>query len=460
MLKFELGLAREIITPERGLPLAGYFNGRPNTGVADELFVRVSLFRFGKLFSGIVTFDLLFLPAELIVSIQKELRNAGFDFAEDLIFHATHTHTAPYTETSFGTAADPEYLDTVVTKAFLAISMAYADLAPAELLVASGRNSELAFNRRYFMKDGTVKTNPGKSNPDVVKPEGPIDDEITVLAAKRDGRLVSIYANIVNHTDTIGGNLVSGDWPGRMEQAIRYELGYDVNVQTLIGCAGDINHVDIHSAVEQSSYAEALRIGRAYAQTVLKLLDLAEPVDLSENGLFATTEVLSVTGRVLSSEEIRKAQDILERTRDLSTATAMTADDLAAGDGPTAKFFAEQALSFAQCEAGKKREFHLIALRIGKEIGIVTLPGEPFVEVGLGIKAQSPYQYTIVIGLAQGAAGYIPMKECFSRGGYEIQPVCNGGAQESTAAEMISIGSRMLNEITPEKIKEYLKCVH
>ena len=61
------------------------------------------------------------------------------------------------------------------------------------------------------MKDGTVLTNPGKLNPDIVRPEGVIDPEIPLMAVKQDGMMRLIVANISNHTDTIGGDLVSAD---------------------------------------------------------------------------------------------------------------------------------------------------------------------------------------------------------------------------------------------------------
>ena len=52
---FKVGIAREIITPPRGLPLVGYFNPRPNQGVLDDLQVRVLLFEQDGLIGGLVT---------------------------------------------------------------------------------------------------------------------------------------------------------------------------------------------------------------------------------------------------------------------------------------------------------------------------------------------------------------------------------------------------------------------
>ena len=49
-----IGIAEEIITPPRGVGLAGYFNKRPNIGVYDQIKVRAILFELDGVTSGIV----------------------------------------------------------------------------------------------------------------------------------------------------------------------------------------------------------------------------------------------------------------------------------------------------------------------------------------------------------------------------------------------------------------------
>ena len=268
----QAGFSREIITPGRGVPLCGYFNPRPNTGILDDLFIRAMIFENDGVTAGIVVFDLCFLSVALIKKIKAGLKAAGVKFGDNLIFSATHTHTGPYIDDFFGVEADAAYLKMLKNKAVAAVRQAYANLAPAELLTGSVKDNPLAFNRRFWMKSGKVLTNPGKLNPDIVRPEGPVDDEIGVIAVKQDGRVSAIIANIVNHTDTVSGDFVSADWPGRMERTIQNSLGYDVPVLTLIGCSGNINHLDVSNNDEFYGYAEAKRIGDAYAAIVAGLL--------------------------------------------------------------------------------------------------------------------------------------------------------------------------------------------
>lgn len=63
----------------------------------------------------------------------------------------------------------------------------------------------------------------------------------------------------------------------------------------------------------------------------------------------------------------------------------------------------------------------LQAFRMG-DTGIFAIPGEPFVEIGLALKSLPGFSLTMPVGLANGYLGYIPLRECFDRGGYEVKP--------------------------------------
>ena len=61
------------------------------------------------------------------------------------------------------------------------------------------------------------------------------------------------------------------------------------------------------------------------------------------------------------------------------------------------------------------------ALKIGG-VAFAGIPGEPFVEVGLALKAIKGYDLVFPVALANGYFGYIPLLENFGRGGYETRP--------------------------------------
>jgi hypothetical protein len=60
----------------------------------------------------------------------------------------------------------------------------------------------------------------------------------------------------------------------------------------------------------------------------------------------------------------------------------------------------------------------LQAFRVG-EVGICAIPFEVFVEIGLELKAESPFGRTFTISHANGSYGYLPTVAQHELGGYE-----------------------------------------
>ena len=443
---FKTGFARELITPPRGVPLAGYFDPRYNVGVLDELYVRVLLLQAGSTVTGIISLDLIQTSDRLLTAIGSALREAGIAFAEDLLIAATHTHTGPNVGGLFyETPADfDEYIRIVAQKTVIAVRRAQANLYTSTLECGSVINNPFAFNRRYLMKDGSVVTNPGKLNPDIVRPEGTVDREIGILLVRQEGEPTGLLLNIVNHCDTTGGDRVSADWPGHLEDYVQERLGFNLPVITLVGASGNINHFDIHSEDPQASYEEARRIGHGYGQIVCGQLQALTQIPTGE----VRTDSLTVTlpYRQLSESELAEARKALAETEviDMEITKPLTSEDLAQRNPRTLRFFAKQYLEFDKKTRGTARDFRMAAIKIDDTLGIVTLPCEPFTEIGLRIKEQSPFSRTFVVSLANGSAGYIPLEECFPRGGYETYPRVGGGVCEEGAEILIEHAVKLL----------------
>jgi hypothetical protein len=445
----QVGISKQIITPERGVSLAGYFNPRPNTGVLDDLQVKVVLFQKDSIVSGLVSFELLFTTLKLVDNIKSKLTAKGYDFADDLIIAATHTHTGPDIYPKGESLAGGEGLNdrqfaSLTDKAVCAVEEAYANLRDATIESAKVNNNPCAFNRRFWMKDGTVQTNPGKLNPDIVRPEGPVDDEISVLAIRQNDRLVGMITNICNHNDTVAGNLISAEWPGRMEKTIQNELGRDVPVLTLIGCSGNINHFDVTNDNDQSCYAEACRIGKIYGEIVVGLLDVLEPVEVDKIQVDSSDFVIPF--QIINDERVAEAKATIKRISDVSTDENMTSEGLADGDGAVAKIFAEQLVNFKENCSGKSRTFKLVNIKLGKDLMFLSAPGEPFTEAGLHVKKYSPCKYNFIASYALGSCGYMCMPKCYNRGGYEILPIAGGGPGENSLMRLMKIWDKLVSK--------------
>jgi hypothetical protein len=60
------------------------------------------------------------------------------------------------------------------------------------------------------------------------------------------------------------------------------------------------------------------------------------------------------------------------------------------------------------------------AIVLGKELALIGFPGDAFVELGLAIKQNSPYPYTIVNEQSgNGSISYVPNRKGVLEGGYE-----------------------------------------
>jgi hypothetical protein len=60
-------------------------------------------------------------------------------------------------------------------------------------------------------------------------------------------------------------------------------------------------------------------------------------------------------------------------------------------------------------------------LKISDEVVLWSLPVELFCEVAMHVRNRSPFAYTFYFGYANGWLGYLPTREAFSEGGYEVE---------------------------------------
>ena len=426
-----IGIAEEIITPARGLSLAGYFNKRPNRGFYDNVKVRAILFEQGGVVSGLVVLDLCSLGQELFDDILARIAAAGMNFGSNLIICANHTHTS----IGKSSAISDEESAPTAEKAALAVARAFRNLAPGSIEFASIDKNPCAFVRRYWMKNGSVVTNPGKLNPDIVRPECDFDRKTNVIAFRQEGRIAARAVNLAQHGDTIGGDFVSADWMGRLERELQIAIGEDVMVMTPMNASGDINHFDVSTDRNQTCYAEAKRIGKEYSLVVLEAMKSLKPVEFDQ--ITVKNSTFLYLSRTVTGEQLAEARKVLE-TVDAGTSHGgdLTSEGLSGGDPAVLRHFAQRTVDCAE-KSVPSRVCRLTAVEFGKALALVSLPGEPFNGISRAIQQKSPFEHTVVIELAQSPAAYTPMPECFERGGYETMPGVNTSAVDN-APRMIA----------------------
>lgn len=427
----KVGLGEVNITPPIGESIPGYFEDRKSTGIHDELYAKTVLLNKGKIKVVVIFCDLIGIEQKTILKVKELIEKEVGIPKENIIIHSTHTHTGAPTVSAFGVNENEDYLKILPELLFGSVIEANNNLKEAKIGFGSGKEEDISFNRRYLMKDGTVRTNPGYGNKNIVKPAGPIDPEVGVIKIEdKMGKLMGILVNFACHPDTVGSdlisaehpgissnNLISADYPGVISKIIKKIKGEDLVTIFATGTCGNINHCDfIGGKLKRGYFKHTEWMGTILAGEVTKVLEKIETQ--SQSILKIVTKKLDIPVRIPSSQDLKFAQRLIkvgieglteEEKKELKSRPNLFGNEL---------FWAKELIYLSQ-EKKKTEEVEVIVIRIG-DSALVFLPGEVFVEFGLKIKKNSRFKPTLVIELCNSGLGYIPTNEAFIQNtGYE-----------------------------------------
>ena len=438
MSKLRAGAARMCITPSIGCHIAGYMEDRIATDILDDLYAKALVLENDRTSLAIVICDLIALErSDIDLAKQRAQERTGFP-SENILIAATHTHYGPNTTNLLGVARDERYMDEVAERIAGAVKLAQNRLVPAEVGVASGWCPGETFNRRWWMKDGTVRDNfaIGYENPDRVRPAGPTDPEIVVLVVRdKQRRPICLLANYSLHY--VGGPYdlaISADYFGHFDRAIQSLAGYRFVGIMANGCCGDVNNIDISRPRPEMPYPtyQAERVANVLAAAVYGAWQGLRDFDYcDEPALAAATETVMFRRREPSEQQVQLARAMVEgRIKPDPTAPRFAPLEFAKYD----LLYARELL--AVLEEPVERPTPVMALRVG-ELGIVGLGGEMFVQYGLQIKEQSPFKKTMVIELANDYLGYCPTDQALQEGSYETVLARSAKAAPGTEGAMV-----------------------
>ena len=419
MIILKAGFARRVITPQLGPFLQGYLHKRPMEGVLDDLEVTAVAFNDGEKSAVILGVDTIDIRLDYVTEYRKiisEYCNIPF---EAVFINSSHTHTGP----------GLTYESAATYRAFLGIqlrdaaAMALADLKPAKLSIAKGEAKGISFIRRYRMKDGGVQTNPGVDNPDVAHPLGCPNEEVNLVKVERDGGDDIFIVTYGTHADTIGGNLISRDWPGFVRDTIERSLD-GVKTLFLTASQGDVNHINPFPTVADREgleyesfdgvprgYEHAKHMGRVVAGAVLQICGKTEPV---ADGKISYAEKVTSLPTHQENDRLDEARKLVElynsgREKEIPFEKMELTTVVA------------EARRIIQLENGPDHfDYILGALAIG-DIVFCAVPGEMFVDLGRRVEKESSYKMTLVCCLTNGGGTYFPTTKAYEEGGYEAR---------------------------------------
>ena len=442
MAEFRAGAARTVITPRLGVHLIGFFNDRIAQDVHDDLYVRALVLESGDTSLAIAVCDLCLLLQEDIDRAKVRASELTGIPPENIFVSVTHTHYGPATVGLFNEPREEDYMAWLPDRIADAIKLAQNRLQPAILGHESGSCPEEQYNRRYLMKDGSVQMNPGYQNPDIVKPAGPTDPEIGVLAVLDMDRCpIAAVGNYPLHY--VGGphsyltsvldphaDTITADYCGAFDRAIQRIAGAEFVGVMLNGCCGDINCCNFLGPPPEypHPYSEIERVADVLAaesfQAWRRIRDFQEaPVLAVANDFFTFRR------REVPEEQLESARKRLQEPPDPADPAWMYANETMAVD-----------------QMPLEQETQIQAMRIG-DLALVGLPGEIFVEIGMEIKQRSPFQRTLIGELANDWVGYIPTDQAMDEGSYETETARSSRASRGTASAMAKSAVKLLESL-------------
>jgi hypothetical protein len=439
--ELRVGAAAVPITPPLGIPMAGYYSERGAQGIHDELRAKAIVLESGGKAAALVVLDLITTPRDLVEAARREIERTTRLRGADVMISATHTHTGPVLDRHhrFGGQSDlvRDYLAGLPAKIAEAVRRAESGLTPARAFTARGREESIAFNRRYHMTDGTVGWNPGKLNPRILKPAGPIDPEVPIVYLESTGgQPLATYVNYAVHLDNVGQPWISADMPSTLARALADFKGPEMVTVFSAGCCGDVNHIDVRWGQRQSGFANAARMGTILAAEVLRTWPRLEPIDAMA-AVRARSSIVELPLPEVGEGDLEKARQVVARLQ---------------GPGSQRPAFMEMVAAFKVLDVagrkGRPQEVEVQVIALGKEIAWVSLPGEIFAELGLAIKQDSPFPRTIIAELANGAIGYIPARRAYAQGNYEV---VSARCAEGSGERLVDAAIRLLKELYEEQ---------
>jgi len=434
------GLAVIDITPPIPYRMSGYFNERLSTGILNPLRAKAVVLGQGEERAALVFCDIIGLSSDVSSGVRRQAAEKTGIAAANILIAATHSHTGPlyfgalrkhfHDEAVAEHGSDPyekvDYPSELAAKIVKVVTEADAAVKPVRLKAGVAEQQGLSFNRRFHMKDGTVRFNPGVLNPDIVRPAGPIDAGVGIVFFD-DAQSDSATAALVNfalHLDTVGGTEYAADYPFYLEQSLREKYGEQFVLMFGTGTCGDINHID----VTKKERLKTDYIGETLAETVKAKAGSLETI--IKPTLAVRSEIVEVPLQKYGPEKVAWARENIKKvgTRELSFLEQVEAYKILA----------------LEMLGGQTIGLEVQVFRLSSDVAVVGLPGEVFVELGLAIKRASPFATTLVIELCQDSPGYIPTKKAFAEGSYETvnSRIAPGGGEM-----MIKAAVRLLKEL-------------
>ncbi len=447
--KLQVGFARVNVNPQMGMEMRGYYKVRKAVGILDDLELKVVAVNHGKDTVLLMSLDNCNMPTDLALELRNAISKSTNVPTDAIYIHSIHTHTGPdlaYVEDEQSNKLIDIYRAFLITRFVDGANFAIADLKPAKMGYAKAIAPNIAFIRRFRMKDGSVKTNPGVNNPDILEPIGKLDENVYVVRFDRENAKGVTLINFACHPDTVGGCYISADWPGFARKFVEKAIE-NTNCIFFNGAEGDVNHVNVQpqggdfNDLEEGfdgcsrGYGHARHMGRVVAGAVMQVYDKVnyEEVD----SVKYMQKYVDIPANVPTVEEMplaRKYHELHQAGKDDEIPyEGMMLTTVVAG--------AERMIRLENAPLNFSLLFS--AVKIGN-VAMFGIPGEPFNAVARDLSKQCDLGMVMTTCMTNAAEGYYPSQDAYDEGGYEAMA---SNFKAGVAERMVEIGLCMIKEM-------------
>ncbi len=408
-MSFLLGFAQRDITPAVGGNLYGYHDKIFSTAVNDPLHTTAVCFSDTQKKALLISCDVCLIHNTLDKRIREEIaRKENIPF-ENILLHATHTHTGPNTAGEEGWGKiDHAYCEAVFIPQILdAVHEACATLQPAKMGYATV-HSKVGINRRQLLTDGRVDF--GQN------PWGTFDPTMTVLSFvnEADKNILNIIHYGAHNTACGADTLVSRDWCGVCVDRLAAISG----AMTLFcnGCEGDTGP-RLPNGHTVGDTRQAMELGGVAASDAVRCYKKIQQYCEPSLTLLPMTASLPLQPRISKEEALQGYEENKEHEVNLGRQMA---------------YYYEQVLKAYENDLPQEtsRSVPMTLLQLGNVL-IVPFAYEMFTEISLRLKAARPDRHILCMSNTGGNNSYFPSADQIIRGGYEVLMFKTGNGLQS-----------------------------
>ena len=421
------------ITPPMGSIIPGSFGARYCDDVLDKIYARAFVAQNDDKLVALAVIDACGITFDITESIRKRTTELVPIKEDDIMIMATHTHGGgPTLNWGEEVVTDEYYLDFLAKRTADAIYIAWKRLADSDILIGKGEINDISFIRIYHMKDGTLKTNPGRKSIDNIdSPTTTIDPEVIVMGVKQGEKMAGAVVNFATHPATIFTDQITGDYISILSKEMKRIYGEEFVTVFINGACGNINHVNLYGKPKTPTETY-IHVGKTIAEKSAEILSNADIMtDSCIETAFANAELRL---RKPTAEELTEAKKLFDSYGDSLIESTPTGSD----PNYINMFFALQKF-IIMADKRTVEDAYVQLFRIGS-LYIAGTPTQIFTEFGKAIK-KNIGKPCMVSAFANDYLGYVPTPECMVEGVYEARLAPTSGLDSDS-------GDRIVNAIT------------